>query len=512
MVDQREVFMRESDAFTLRMERDPVLRSTIVSVAWLAESPDWERLVERLERATRAVPPFRMVVVEPPAQVATPRWVASPGFDLSWHLRRIDAPAPHTPAAVVDFARGAAMTAFDPARPLWEFTLVDHVVGGGAALVMKVHHALTDGIGGMELAPLLFDTGPAPAPPAEDTPVPPSEHLTQAGLLRESVAHVAGRLFGLIRHEAAAAVPAALRAARHPMRTAGDVVATAGSIARTVAPVTDTLSPVMTERSLGRYLDMLSMPLSDLKAAGRAGQGTVNDAFLAAVTGGLARYHERHGAAVDELRVTLPISIRTEADPIGGNRITLQRFTVPVGVGDTAERMRAIEATIRAVRGEPSLPHTDAIAGVLNLLPSGVVGEMLKHVDFLASNVPGVPFPVHLAGAEVVGLYAWGPTIGASVNTTLLSYNGTCCVGVTIDTAAVPDPDLLVACLHEGFEEVLALGGAHDRVLRPLAAGSFLGGSGEPGDRRSGSSKPARPARPAKTARTAKRAPPAPQR
>jgi diacylglycerol O-acyltransferase / wax synthase len=474
--DQREVFMRESDALTWRMEGDPGLRSTIVSIAWLAKRPDWDRMVDRLDRATCAVPSFRMIVVEPPARLASPRWVASPDFDLSWHLRRIDAPSPHTADTVVALARTAAMTAFDPAHPLWEFTLVENLVGGRAALLMKVHHALTDGIGGMELAPLLFDLESASAPPEDALTAPAGEHVSQAQLVRQSVTHQAGRLLRLVRHGAATALPVALEATRHPLRTAGDVVATAGSIARTVAPVTETLSPVMTERSLGRHLDMLTVRLDDLRGAAKAGSGTINDAFLVAVTGGLARYHERHGTTVDELRVTLPISIRNEADPIGGNRITLQRFAVPVSVRDPAERMQAIDAACLMARRERSLPHTNAIAGALNVLPAGVVGEMLKHVDFVASNVPAFPFPVYLAGAEVTGLFAWGPTIGAALNTTLLSYLGTCWVSVTVDVAAVPDPDALMSCLQDGFDEVLSLGGPHEPVVRPLVdAGSFPG-------------------------------------
>lgn len=479
MAERREQFMRESDALTWRMEGDPGLRSTIVSIAWLDRMPQWDHMVERLDRATRIVPSFRMVVVEPPARLATPRWAPAPDFDLAWHVRRIDAPAPHTAATVIELARTAAMTAFDPAHPLWEFTVVGNLVGGRAALLMKVHHALTDGIGGMELAPLLFDMEQVPAGAVGEPGEVPQGQLTPADLVRQSVAHQAGRLARLVRDQAAAAPSATLRAARHPVRTAGDVLATAGSIARTVAPVTRTLSPLMTGRGLGRRLDMLTVPLAELKAAAAVGEGTVNDAFITAVTGGLARYHQQHGAAVGELRVTLPVSIRTAADAIGGNRITLQRVAVPVGVDDPAGRIRAVGARCHAVRRERSLPHTDAIAGALNVLPPGVVGGILKHVDFVASNVPAFPWPVHLAGARVTGLFAWGPTIGTALNVTLLSYDGTCWVGVNADTAAVPDPDVLTACLQEGFDDVLALAGPHDPVARPLAAGGFPGGSPE---------------------------------
>ena len=240
------------------------------------------------------------------------------------------------------------------------------------------------------------------------------------------------------------------------------------SIGRTVAPVRETLSPIMSERGLTRHLEMLDVSLEDLKGAAAVAGGSVNDGFMASVTGGLRRYHEAHGVSVEKLRVTLPISIRAPEDPIGGNRITLIRFAVPVSDPDPASRIRGMGQLCRAARDERSLPLTNAIAGALNLLPRGTVSGMLKHVDFLASDVPGFTFPVYLAGAQVERYVAFGPTIGASVNLTLLSYNGTCHVGVTIDTAAVPDAEVLTDCLRAGFEEVLALAGDHEPVRLPI--------------------------------------------
>jgi hypothetical protein len=259
-----------------------------------------------------------------------------------------------------------------------------------------------------------------------------------------------------------------MHAARHPLHTAADLAATAQSVARTGAPVSSTLSPVMSARGLDRDLDMLTVSLDDLKRAAGTAEGSVNDGFMAGLSRGLRHYHERHDSSVDELRVTLPISIRTASDPVAGNHITLQRFTVPVGIEDPSECIRAIGDRCRAARDEPAIQHTNAIAGFLNLLPPSVVGGMLKHVDFLASNVPGFTFPVFLAGARVAGYFPFGPTIGASLNVTLLSYDGTCCIGVTVDAAAVPDAEVLVHCLAQGFGEVLALGGDHTPVGLPL--------------------------------------------
>jgi WS/DGAT/MGAT family acyltransferase len=478
MPESIDVFMRDSDAFSWYMERDPALRSTIVAIAWLDRSPVWEVLVDRIERASRTIPLFRMRLVDPPARLSTPRWVVDDGFDLTRHLRRVDAPAPRTPATALDIARVAATTAFDPAHPLWEFTLVDHLEGDRAALVMKLHHSLTDGIGGMELALLLFDTdivasrrvSPGTLPPA-----PTGEDLHGLGLVRDSLSHDWARVLHAVGDELRSGPPAAMHAARHPLRTAADVAATVRSIGRTVAPVLDTRSPVMTGRSLRRCLDITTVGLAELKDSAAAAGGSLNDGFLAAMTGGLRRYHDVHSVTADELRVTLPISIRKESDPVAGNRITLQRFAVPLTPAEPAARIGVIGQRCRAARDERSLPHTNAIAGTLNLLPPGVIGGMLKHIDFLASNVPGFTFPVYLAGAHVTGYVPFGPTIGASLNATLLSYDGTCFVGVTIDEAAVPDPEVLMTCLTEGFDEVLALGGHGPAAYLPLRAGSFPG-------------------------------------
>ncbi len=478
MTDRTEAFMRGTDAFSWYLEKDPGLRSTIVAVAWLDRSPDVGVLTARLERATRLAPRFRQRPAEPPVRLANPRWVDTE-FDLSLHLHRMEAPSPHTAETVVEFARVQAMTGFDRSRPLWQFTLIEHVDGGRAALVMKVHHSLTDGIGGMQLAFLLFETTRRSHPGDPGPAAPPARPLSTVALVRESLVHDGRRLGGALRLAAAAALPVAVHVARDPWDSLTGALATVRSLGRFVEPVSDTLSPLMTGRSLDRYLDMLAVDLTDLKRAAGVVDGTVNDAFVAAVTGGLRRYHEHHGSPVAELRITLPISTRQEGDPPGGNRISLERFRVPVGLADAAERMRRIGRRCRTARDDRALPMSDAVAGTLNLLPSGVVGSMLKHIDFLASNVPGVGVPIYLAGAEVTGYYVFGPTTGSAVNVTLLSYRGTCCVGFTVDAGAVPDGEVLMECFRQGFEEVLVLGGHHRPVELPLRAG--LPAAGSPG-------------------------------
>ena len=448
-------FMRNSDAFAWGMEQDAVLRSTVVTIIVLDRSPDWDVLIDRFERIGRLIPMFRQRVV-PSLAPAPPRWENDPDFDLRFHLRRIVAPAPATLDTLLDMARRAEMGEFDHARPLWQVTLVDGLADGGAALVCKLHHSLTDGIGGVQIAMLLFD---------------PTEHPQDLGPLPpEPAAEAPGRLSGL-RHWAhydaglvrtawdvtRAVPPAVLTGVRRPLRSVRAVGDTAASVYRTVRPINRTASPIMKRRRLIRELGVHEVPMPALREAAHLSGGTLNDAFLAGVTGGLRRYHERHRAEVGDLHVTMPVSIRGDRDPIGGNRLTLMRFSLPVGIEDPAERLRQIHLRAGAVRTERSLPYTQAIAGGLNLLPRWYIGAILRHVDFLASDVPGVPTRVYLGGAAVRMQYAFGPTIGAAVNVTLMTYVDTCALGINVDTGAIPDFEVFRACLVEGFDEVLAL-------------------------------------------------------
>jgi diacylglycerol O-acyltransferase len=467
MTDHVDAHMRQTDAFSWYMERDPLLRSTVVAVLMFDSAPDQVRLLRRLERASRIVPGLRHRLVEPPWRLAPPRWVVDPSFDLSWHVRRVEAPTPKGMASVLELARTEGMAAFDSARPLWSWTTVEGLEGGRAAAILKMHHSLTDGIGGMQLATELFDLAADAPEPAIVPDAPMPETPSRAGIVFEALGYDVQRARRFTKRAITAAPVAAAHALRHPAGAAGDATRTARSILRTVAPISDTRSPVMQARRLGWHYDALDVRLDDLKRAAKAADGTLNDVFLAGIAGGLERYHTRHGFEVEELRVTMPISTRTDADPAGGNRITLMRFPVPIGDADVRSRVHTLHGRATACRAEPSIPLTNTIAGLLNLLPTGVVGSMLKHVDFLASNVPGLDAPIFVGGARVRGLYPFGPTIGAALNVTLLSYCGTCNVGINTDTGAVPDPEALMACLREGFEEVLALGGAHDPVQPP---------------------------------------------
>ncbi len=449
-------YLSQNDTIMWMVEADPLLRSTILGVVVLDGPPDWHRLQQRMEQVTHHVPALREKVVSAPLHRTTLQWVHDHDFDLHYHLRHIRLPEGSTMQDLLDWARTQAMSGFDSARPLWEFTVVEGLPDDRAALVMKAHHVVTDGIGAVQLAAHLYDF--EPDPPAHEPVQPTAVRRTGSlHMLRDVVAHDVAGAVDFARHQLGSVVPNLLDVVRHPQRTATEVVETARSVGRILAPTTTPKSSVMVGRMLSSNYRTLEVPMADLRTASKAAGGRLNDGFLAGITAGLHHYHAQHGHDIHELRVAMPISQREAAHHEGGNHVSVMRFVLPVDSPTPEHRIEAMRAVVEGVRAERSLEHTETIAGFLNLMPKGVVGAMLKGVDFLASNVPGVPMPMWLVGRKVQRFFPFGPTAGSAVNVTLMSYDGTCCIGVNSDAAAVPDPDVLVQCLRSGFAEICAV-------------------------------------------------------
>lgn len=453
--------MSDSDALMWNIEKDPILRSTITVVATLDRAPDRQTLLERVERGSRLIPRMRQRVVGNAYSIAPPRWEVDPNFDLRYHVRFLRAGGAGTLQDVLDIAEPMGVQGFDRARPLWELAVVEGLEDDRAAMVYKVHHAITDGVGGMQMVMVLLDLERDPAPTDEELPpAPAAEPLGPLARTVDALGHVRRRNLGIARRAGGNVTGAATKALSDPLSVAQGVGAAVGSAARLLAPAPAPLSPIMTERSLSRRFQTLTFPLSDLKAAAKVAGGTLNDAFVAGVASGLRRYHERHDAPVEALRMTMPINVRTEdTAELAGNQFVPARFVVPVAIEDPVEHMRAVHDLVDQQRKEPALSLVEPLSIVLNRLPTTAVtalfGSMIKHMDFTTSNVPGAPIPMYIAGAKVEQMFPFGPLAGVALNVTLISNIDECCIGVNSDMAAVPDPEVLLECLQESFEALL---------------------------------------------------------
>ena len=434
-----------SDRVMWRIERDPLLRSVVVAVGLLDGEPDWKEARATFEHATEQLPRLRQRIA-PGGLGGLPHWADEPSFSLDYHIRRVAAPHPGDLRALLDLVAPIASCALDPARPLWECTIVDGLEGGRGAFVWKFHHTMTDGVGGIELAGDVFDgtrhggsRSAAPTAPAREAvpTVNPFERLVGSGL-------------------------AGMRAMSQPGRVVSDATRFGRSVARMLAPASEPLSPVLRGRSLDRRFDVLEVPLARMRDSARAVEGTINDVFLAGVGGGLHEFHKRLGHALPAVRVQMPINLRREGDPPGGNRFTPARFILPIDDPDPAFRARIAGTIARKWRNEPAVGVTAVLADLLDRLPPPVLarvfGAMLKNIDVGAVDVPGFRDPAFLGGARVERIWGFSPPTGAALSITLLSHVDTCCIGIASDLAAVAEPDLLVACFRDSFEEVAALG------------------------------------------------------
>jgi hypothetical protein len=215
----------------------------------------------------------------------------------------------------------------------------------------------------------------------------------------------------------------------------------------------------------------MDVGFADLRAAGKAVGGSLNDAFIAALLGGFRRYHEEMGCPIQTMPVAMPISIRREGDSEGGNRFVAARFAGPVGTEDPAERIKAISKLVTAARAEPAIEGMGLATPLLSRLPGVIISQLAGGLtmgnDLQASNVPGIREDSYLAGARIERAYPFAPLPGCAAMIALVSHRDQCCIGINLDPAAITDIERFGRCIAEGFTEVLALHpGAADPVRR----------------------------------------------
>ncbi len=450
--------MNDADALMWSIEKDPLLRSTITSLVVIDGETSEQQIREGFERASRVVPRLRQRVRSNPLSLAPPRWEIDPNFDLHYHLRFLVAHGESGIEEILRLGETVAMGAFDRARPLWEASIV-YFGEGQMALILKIHHAITDGVGAVKLMLEIFDLSPEPA--EREMPEEPKVRvLNQVERFTDAWRHEADRQMESARENFDAAGSAASAAVRDPVTSARELGRLGGSVVRMLRPAGDPMSRLMRGRSLSVKLHLITQPLEDIRAAGRAGGGTINDAFVTGIILGIRKYHTAMGSTLTTLRMGMPINVRTEeTQDISGNEFIPARFEIDASADDPVVTLERTRARLAEIVDEPANALVKPLSGVLNKLPStfttGMFGSMMKGLDFQASNVPGSPIPLYLDGKLVTATAAFGPLGGAAVNTTLLSYLDTLYIGVNADPKAVAEPELFTECLREGFADLI---------------------------------------------------------
>lgn len=455
------------DHLLYRREAHPRARLGSVGVVLFDITPDWSRFCCHFENASRRVLRLRQKVVTPTLPTAAPRWVVDPDFDVDFHVGRVRVPEPGTLREVFDLAEAMLQSPMDTSRPLWTATLVEGLADGTAAMIFRLSHAIADGVGGVDMFGQIGDRERDPS--AETPPPPPSpQELSPDDVMWEGINHLLRVIAGGVRGALWKALSTVGRVVLNPLSALAGVVGYARSMVR-VMRRTAKPSPVLRQRSLVFRTEALDIRLSDLQRAAKAGGGSVNDAYLAGLCGALRRYHQALGVPVDTLLMWVPVNLRADTDPAGGNMVGGVALVAPVGMADPVARMRNIGAQMTRRRDEPARDINRTITKLLSVLPAAVLDAISggMAVDVVASNVASYPGDIYLAGAKVLRQYglSWVPGVGMVA--LLLSAGEWCTVTVSHDRAAVEDAKLFARCLREGFDEILAVTGDPGRRAVP---------------------------------------------
>ena len=448
--------------------------------------PDFEDYLDHVRGRLHLVPRYRQRLATPPLETGRPLWVDDPDFNLEYHVRHTALPAPGTEEQLLRLAARVNSQQLDRAKPLWESWMVEGLApaaGGNGperfALVFKTHHALVDGISGVDLATVLFDAEPEPPAErrsgAELEPWRPRPEPSPAELILAGVRGAVGVTAELVARAAAAWTrPASsLTVVRDALEGVGEIV-WAG-----LNPAPET--PLNVEIGPHRRFAVVRGRLSDYKEVKDALGGTVNDVVLTVVAGALAKWLRARGLRTEglELRALVPVSVRTQ-DQRGtlGNQLSAMRGPLPVYIRDPVARLRFVRRAMDGLKESKQAVGAATLAAVNELAPPTILAQAsrlnfsTRLFNLIVTNIPGPQLPLYVLGRQLRDLFpvAFLPQHHA-LAVAIISYDGAIDFGLLGDYDALPDIDLIAQGIEESLAELLdAAGRARGRAPRPAAA------------------------------------------
>lgn len=453
------------DSSFLHLEGEAVHMHVAACTVFEGPAPTHAELVEAVQSRLHLVPRYRQRLAFVPLQQGRPVWVDDPQFRLAFHVRHTALPRPGSDVQLRRLTGRVFSQALDRARPLWELWLVEGLEGGRFALLTKTHHALVDGISGVDIATVLFDTTADAAPPAPPrTPWVPRPLPTGPQLLADALMERA-----TVPDEFQRVVRAALT--RGPRQLARRV---AGTLAATGAFAWTGLDPAPRSpfnRQIGphRRFTWVTVPLKDLRHVKTAFGGTVNDAVLAAVAGALGGYMRLHDEQTDDvvLRALVPVSVRAQSERGAlGNRVAAVYAPLPVGLRDPVERMRVITRATADLRTSGQAVGAQVLTELTGFAPPTIMAQAARlqarqrFFNLVVTNVPGPQWPLYLLGRRLEAVY---PLVPLAQNTALgiavMSYNGSLSFGLNADYDVLADVELLADELRAAIRELIAAAG-----------------------------------------------------
>jgi diacylglycerol O-acyltransferase len=420
--------------------------------------PRYVDLVEHVRGRLGLVPRFRQRLAVPPLEAGRPLWVDDVNFNLTYHIRHTALPEPGGEAQLKRLTGRVFSQQLDRSKPLWEMWLVQGLERDRFAILTKTHHAMVDGISGVDIGTVLFDLEPVPEPaPVEDGWEP----------------HVAPSTAELVARGAtdAAATPLklaerAVEAVRRPESAARRATEALEGLLEFAAALADPAPNMPLNQPIGphRRFTWARSELATFKRIKDTFGGTVNDVVLAVVTGALRGWLHKRGIRTEglELRALVPVSIRT-ADERGelGNRLAAMRGPLPVYVEDPVRRLRVVSEQMEGLKRSKQALGAEVISRFNDFAPPTLLAQAAR-INFstrlfnlIVTNVPGPQMPLYVLGREMEEVFpvAFLPQDHA-LAVAIMSYNGRICFGLLADYDSMEDVETLARGLDESLAEL----------------------------------------------------------
>jgi WS/DGAT/MGAT family acyltransferase len=454
------------DASFLYLER-PAMHMHVAGVSVFAPRHDGPLAYEDVARVTAArlhlAPRLRQRVRQVPWGLGRPLWVDDDRFDLDFHLRRAAIPKPGGRLQLERAVGRVLSRPLDRGKPLWELYVFEGLEHDRTAVLLKMHHALADGISGMLIASALFDLapdtelGPAPKEPWRPEPAPDSAELA------------VDAVEDLLLHP----IQALVRVAEAPIRAAAVVGETLDGVRSVVGMGAPPQGPFDVRVGPARRFATAEVSFERLHDVKRALGGTINDVVLTAVAGGLhallrGRGEETRGRS---LRVMVPVSVRSRAEQGDvGNRVAPAFVDIPVGKMTPGTRLRRVRSTTAALKASSMAVSADSIIGLGAYAPPALHAMAARMVsrghwfNLVVSNIPAPQVPLYMAGAQLLASYPAMPLgENCALSIACTSLGGSMAFGLTADWDALRDIDVLARGIESSIDELVSAAGARGR-------------------------------------------------
>jgi diacylglycerol O-acyltransferase / wax synthase len=449
------------DAAFLHQEGEATHMHIGAIARFAAPAPPYADVLEHIRGRLHLVPRYRQKLAVPPGGLGRQRWIDDPRFNLEYHVRHTALPRPGDDERLLRLAGRIFSQRLDRTKPLWEMWMVEGFADGRWALISKTHHALVDGVSGVDLTTMLFDLQPDPQPHDDPNVWVAQPEPSDAELAAASLTSAARRALSLpLRAAQLATQPTeALEQARETLGGLAEVA----RASMTSAPDT----PLNVEISPHRRIAIAPAKLDEFKLVKNAFGGTVNDVVLAVVAGALRDWLHSRGMRTEglEMKACVPVSTRApEHDGSLGNRITQLIAPLPIHIADPVERLRFVTAAMAGIKESKQALGAEIIAGAQDFAPPTILARSsrmnfsTRFYNLLVTNIPGPQFPLYLLGRELEEMFPVAFLAGdRALAVAIMSYNGGMDFGLIGDLDAMADIDVVADGITHSLRELVRL-------------------------------------------------------